>query len=381
MDDNNLLDRIYDASLGQDLWSEVLDGLCQMVGYRAGGLVHVHANPTNPAGVTVLGATGLDSAMTGLMPEFFGNPDDDPYMRYLPYLRPGASISCRTLTDDDVLDRAPIYTGFFKPQDLYHDITTPLGFWQDEAVGMFLSRSRGAGPVDGDDFRRLLPWIPHLQRALRINRELGMRRAGTSALNGLLDRIACGVMLVRPDGKIVAMNESAERIIAVADGLGFSNGELVASSCQVSVALAEAIASAATGKNGGDLIVRRPSSAHAYQIFTLPLSSASTVNWPGAPSAAILISDRGDIVELPARAVAELYGLSPAETTVAIEVARGGGLAAVAARLGLSRNTVKTHLSHVFEKTGTNRQMELARLFLKGPAMLPETPTNSAKLT
>jgi DNA-binding CsgD family transcriptional regulator len=34
----------------------------------------------------------------------------------------------------------------------------------------------------------------------------------------------------------------------------------------------------------------------------------------------------------------------------------------VAAGLGLSPNTIKTHLRRVFKKTGTHRQAELARL-------------------
>jgi len=47
-----------------------------------------------------------------------------------------------------------------------------------------------------------------------------------------------------------------------------------------------------------------------------------------------------------------------------VEVAGGAGLDSVASRLGLGRNTVKTHLSRVFDKTGTHRQAELARLVM-----------------
>ncbi len=45
----------------------------------------------------------------------------------------------------------------------------------------------------------------------------------------------------------------------------------------------------------------------------------------------------------------------------------GGRLADAPARLGIGRETAKTHLRHVFSKTGTNRQAELVRLMLATP--------------
>jgi DNA-binding CsgD family transcriptional regulator len=43
-------------------------------------------------------------------------------------------------------------------------------------------------------------------------------------------------------------------------------------------------------------------------------------------------------------------------------VETGGGVMAIASMLGVSQSTVKTHLGHLFEKTGTRRQAELVKL-------------------
>jgi DNA-binding CsgD family transcriptional regulator len=56
------------------------------------------------------------------------------------------------------------------------------------------------------------------------------------------------------------------------------------------------------------------------------------------------------------------FGLTQAEARVAIAVAMGLNIPEVARQIGLSPNTVKTHLRRVFDKTGTARQAELARL-------------------
>jgi len=44
-----------------------------------------------------------------------------------------------------------------------------------------------------------------------------------------------------------------------------------------------------------------------------------------------------------------------------------GGVAAIAAALHLSPATVRTHLRHVFEKTGVRRQADLVKLMTSYP--------------
>lgn len=58
----------------------------------------------------------------------------------------------------------------------------------------------------------------------------------------------------------------------------------------------------------------------------------------------------------------DAYGLTRAEAKVAATASSGLTISEAAAQLGLSPNTVKTHLRRVFSKTGTSGQAELARL-------------------
>ncbi len=58
----------------------------------------------------------------------------------------------------------------------------------------------------------------------------------------------------------------------------------------------------------------------------------------------------------------EAYGLTAAEAEVALRTAEGEGLPAVAAARGIAPSTARSHLRRVFEKTGTHRQAQLARL-------------------
>jgi DNA-binding CsgD family transcriptional regulator len=59
-----------------------------------------------------------------------------------------------------------------------------------------------------------------------------------------------------------------------------------------------------------------------------------------------------------------VYALSPAQRQVAELIAEGISLAEIAARLGITANTARTHLNRVFDKTGVRTQTALVRVLL-----------------
>jgi DNA-binding CsgD family transcriptional regulator len=56
-----------------------------------------------------------------------------------------------------------------------------------------------------------------------------------------------------------------------------------------------------------------------------------------------------------------LFDLTPAEARLVTALCSGETLAGYAGATGATLNTVKTHLKHVFEKTGETRQTDLVR--------------------
>jgi DNA-binding CsgD family transcriptional regulator len=57
------------------------------------------------------------------------------------------------------------------------------------------------------------------------------------------------------------------------------------------------------------------------------------------------------------------FGLTPAEARVLANLFAARTLIETAATLGITRPTAKTHLKHIFLKTGVTRQAELMRLW------------------
>lgn len=84
----------------------------------------------------------------------------------------------------------------------------------------------------------------------------------------------------------------------------------------------------------------------------------------GVKDAAVLlfVIDPANRRSIPLGQIMDAYGLTHAEARVALAASSGNTIIENAKSLGLSPNTVKTHLRHVFAKTATGRQAELASL-------------------
>ena len=76
----------------------------------------------------------------------------------------------------------------------------------------------------------------------------------------------------------------------------------------------------------------------------------------------MVLSDPERGPQTPAALLHALFGLTPAEARVASALAAGQDLEGIRAALGVGRETVRTHLRRIYEKTDTRRQAELVRL-------------------
>src|SRR5262249_61953262 len=83
-------------------------------------------------------------------------------------------------------------------------------------------------------------------------------------------------------------------------------------------------------------------------------------------SAIVLLPDLESNAAGPERRVlAAAFGMAPAEARLAAQIVAGETLPEIAQREGISRETLRSRLKSIFEKTGTSRQSELVLLLAK----------------
>jgi DNA-binding CsgD family transcriptional regulator len=208
---------------------------------------------------------------------------------------------------------------------------------------------------------------PHFRRAISIAKLLDMQAVKLGVLQDAIDKFSLPILFVDRALSIVQCNTAATGLLSKQDIFTVSANQIRLSHRDTTAALAEAVRRAAIsdlelGQRGIGLPVRRKDGAPAL-IHVLPLRRAgSSAGAPANAVAALFVAGVAMPPKMPGEALAVLYDLSPAETRVLELVVEGCTIAQASGQLGVSVNTGKSHLHRVFEKTGTNRQVDLVRL-------------------
>jgi DNA-binding CsgD family transcriptional regulator len=105
-------------------------------------------------------------------------------------------------------------------------------------------------------------------------------------------------------------------------------------------------------------------SGERYVAHVLPLTSGARRKAGVSYSATAALFVRRAALDLPSppEALADEFNLTPAELRVLFAIVEIGGVPEVAPVLGISDQTVKTHLHRIYEKTASKRQADLVKL-------------------
>jgi integral membrane sensor domain MASE1/DNA-binding CsgD family transcriptional regulator len=215
------------------------------------------------------------------------------------------------------------------------------------------------------------------RQAVAIADVLNLMSIRSGALEAMLNALAASVYLADRDGRIVYMNRAAERQVGTGNVIRIANGRLAPVDCQASLILGRAMDMAIGDGHllSGGITVALAGVDHAGLIATiLPLSTGENQSsCKGAGMAAIFMQDPIGMPPSAAEAFAQLYRLTGSELRMLLAMAPGLSVKEAAKMLGVCENTAKTHLQHIYSKTGTSKQTELIRLFMSAtPPISPE---------
>jgi DNA-binding CsgD family transcriptional regulator len=181
---------------------------------------------------------------------------------------------------------------------------------------------------------------------------------------GTLGHVATGIVFTHGDGRIVETNHAGERILRIGDGLTMRNGHIGArrgfETTKLTYLIARAVApQEGGGPSAGCLLVARGDGQPPYVVRVAPVSAG--LAGYDSPMAMLLVSST-DENRVSERELAELYGLSPAESRIAVALARGKRMTDLTGELGVQITTLRTQLSSILKKCEVERQSDLIRL-------------------
>jgi DNA-binding CsgD family transcriptional regulator/PAS domain-containing protein len=352
---------IYAAALDPILWSQALDHVSRSIG-SVGAVVFVREAATNR--FPLFAGIGVGDGQVEYRAHYAAI---DPRLRYAAQHPETHMHYDYMLIDERGMDRDEFYAFQARTTDdhrYFLGCRTELTINHAGFISFHWRRKQGH--VQARQIRAFERLWPHLTRALQLGHAVGMARLREAAADVVLNTLNRAILLVDSAGHVLLASATAEAILAARDGLTAESRRLAARHPEDEAALRRLIANAAgPGGAGGPLAVRRPSGRRAYVVLVSPFPADTTSLAGGGPVVAMFVSDPEQCPELPEATLIRLYGLTPAEASLAARLVKGETVKQAAGALGVATSTARIHLQRVMNKTGAHRQSELIRLLLR----------------
>ncbi len=357
-----LLPTLYSAPLQPELWSTFLQQTSAITGISKAALIAHDLTQNRHKFLATLGPEVVES-----VPLY-----ESHYFHFDQWTErfPKRCFQSKVVLGDDLWPRqclleSNFYNEFLKPFDTCEMVGIAAG-----SADSFEAFSIYRGPREESFSRELVDALqllaPHLQIALRVQAKLTGLEARLADMETALDRMSAGVVLLDAAGKCTFANQTARRILDRRDGLHLERSRLTSRSSPQSGSLAQLIRSVIALAGGREatparaMLIRRRDGT-ALHVLVSPLYQQVSSIFTDAV-AIVFISDPAQKSALPQEILAALFALTPAEARLTITLLDGSSLAEAAAIHGVCRETARTQIKSVFQKTGTRRQGELIRL-------------------
>lgn len=358
------LDLIAEAGSDATLWTDVTDRLMVRTRARTGAIyVQSHHEMLQRGQATEFQhISNFDARWTE---RYF-----EHYVHLNPFLlRPEFNKSNNTMTDEDL--RGELSPG---EREFHEDWRVPQGF--DHVIGQFLQkrregsltlvfwRDKGVGSYSEQERIEFDQLARAINRSVHMSDRLRAASAEIEQATLALDRLSAAIITLDSQGRIRSASPIAETILSAGDVIRSNRGHLEARHPQDQLRLRRLIADSLNAEHYAkaeerEIQIARPGSSQRITIHAISLRH-HLPSFRADPGAEILLVLR---IPPPSAPLAghwtARWGLTRAETRLALLLVEPLSLADAAARLGIGRETARTHLKALFAKTGTQRQAEL----------------------
>ena len=356
----DLINDIYETPPSGQAWNALLEEIADFVGGEIASLLIVQprlqsANIVSPRSDPRFIETYFKSWM-----------HRDPTFRYT-VSAPVGRVQELTENQREAMHASAFFHDFWKANGQGEErLRTNIVADTDTMIGFSVHREAQHDTISAAMRERYLTLLPHIRRSIAMQHELQqlqMRAHATSAGEGLiaLDARARMISCDAQAEEVAARNGWAIAPGGVLRGRSRQSGQQVMAairSCWKRQGACDTRGEALTLTGPGDAMLRLRIGPPPGEVprFVADFSDSGQI------VAIALIEDVRHQRETLARNIGERFDLTPAESAVALASLSGAARKDVAASLGLSESTVRTHLTRIYEKTGTRRQAQLVRM-------------------
>ena len=363
-----ILESLHDAMLDHARWpaaSTLIDEACGLTG----------------SGLLVVEGTKEDARLCPLGLHYRGEPRKDLEREYLENYHPADERVPRfrrladrrlVLTSDlyaaEELKSSPTYNEMLPRAGMRNGLNARLKMPDGSSIAWSI-----ADPVDLDGWMSsriamITGLLPHIRQFIRVRQALVRAEARNTTAAALLDNPRIGVLHLDRYGQIVEVNDRARGILRNGDGLSDRGGMLrtraPADQVRLERLLGEALPTSNAAPVSGSMLLRRSPVLPPFLVHVKPVGVPQPDYGARPVAALVLIVEPGRRGIVSADVVARTLELTPSESQVAVGLAEGKSVRAMAKATGHTKASIYWHLNQIYRKQSISRQVDLVRLVL-----------------
>jgi DNA-binding CsgD family transcriptional regulator/GAF domain-containing protein len=350
VDAEQLIKLIYDGASDSAAWNDALGKVGELV--RAAGIgLGIQDMKTHE--FRSLGYVGIDGSL---------NPT---YRRLSPGNRIWQEIAARkqALTDQMVVRkpefmRTELYADWFAPQRFHSVMAAPTLFETDATAVLVAFRDRARGDFDTADLAQAQRFAGHFGAALRFRFAQELAAAELAAANFVLDELPDAIFLVSRAGLLHHANAAGQTMLEAGTPVRSQHGRLELHPSTFAERL-ERLLLAARGE------LRAPKPGRASWIIQLHLSTRRFGPVEGDFLIVRVIDPDRRGQPLDAAKLSRRLGLTPRQSEAVAALVKGGSEESASTTLGVSKATLHTHLSRVYDHLSVHNRAALVALLAR----------------
>lgn len=360
-----LVAQIYHGAIEPLPWSSAIESLHRLLGASWVTLILRPASDQHQAVMINMGREG------------------GPHLAASPHVSPGVFAldpfvnlpGDRIVTADEMVGESnwlnsEYYKQFCEPAGVRYVMGADIHTEDGSECRFRICRPAQAQPFSEADKALCRMLLPHFENAARLYTRIDVAESERQLLAGTVDRMLLGTVILDEAGAVLKTNNVAHHILRENDGLRISQGLLEAGYGAENrelyrlIKLALQGITSTAGAVSQAMSISRPSGRAKLGLALRSIPQGEGLESRRRPTVAVFIRDPENRSQASRDMIQRLFGLTPAESSLALLLADGLSLDEATAQLGVRKNTARAQLRAIFSKTGVTRQTSLVRLLL-----------------
>lgn len=358
----SLIASISDAALEPGLWPAVLESVANFAGVIGAAYIVSDKRSGRVEWASFSGPS------VDLKADYISHYSSlDPYRSALDAAENGTWVALSECLPETILRTDEWYNDFVVKSGVGDILGTRLYDGPLHKVIFGIHQEIGRGPFAAATVAAMQGLFEPLSRAACFHSHLRTLGWQSHVARGALEQLAAGVIVVDGHGCVIEINAAAERFLRCNNGLTLRKGRLAALRVFESTRLDNLIIAAANNSAGseiGRMVIGRRDRPSPYHLTVAPL--AADLAFFDRTMAIIVVTDPESSAPTQ-RELIELFGLSSAESRLALALVAGNKLQDIAPDFGVQVTTLRSQLGSIFRKTGVRRQTDLVRAISRMP--------------